>query len=190
MDASLCNTYGVSMKLLTQTIIATALLGPLLATPAHADGWYVKASVGQSGADVGPVTLNDGFAYDLAAGTAVGPVRVEGGVARLSGDLAGALQANALDYHANAYLDLPVGDNASVFGGVGLDYIDGEANFGFGSIDASGNGWNWAVGGAYRLNDRMIAEVQYRDVTADLDTPFGGADLDAQVATIGVRMRL
>lgn len=179
------------MKLLTQSAIAAALLGPVLIAPsAHAEGWYVKASVGQSSADVGGFGLNDGFAYDLAAGTALGPVRVEGGVARLSGDFGGVLEANALDYHINGYLDLPVGDNASVFGGVGADYIDGEANFGFGSVDASGEGWNWAVGGAYRLNDRMIGEVQYRQISADLDTPFGGVDLDASVVTFGIRARL
>jgi opacity protein-like surface antigen len=176
---------------ISQLLIASALLGPVFIAPnAHADEWYGKLSIGQSSADVGGLTLNDGLAYGAAIGTGVGPVRVEAGVARLSGDFAGAINADALDYHATAYLDLPVGDNASVFGGVGIDYVDGEASFGFGSVNASGEGYHWAVGGAYRLSERMIGEVQFRRIEADMDSDFGGFDVAADELTVGVRFRL
>lgn len=178
------------MKAFVQSLAAAALLAPCLISNAAADEWYGKVSVGQSEADVSGLTLDEGLAYGAALGTSVGPVRVEAGVSRLSGDFAGMFSADALDYRATAYLDLPVGANASVFGGAGLDYIDGEGSIYGSSIDASGEGWHWAVGGAYRLNDRMIAEVQYRQIAADLDTDFGGVDLEANEMTVGFRLAL
>lgn len=165
-----------------------------LATEADARNWYAKASVGVSEADVsafgGTVSFDEGLAYGGAMGTSVGPVRVEAGVSHLSGDFAGVINADALDYHLTGYLDLPVGDNASVFGGAGIDYIDGEASLGFGSIDASGEGYHYAAGFAYRFSDRIIGEFQWRHVTADLDTSFGSVDLEANEATVGIRLAL
>ncbi len=178
------------MKTIIQSVAAAALFAPCFISTAHADEWYGKVSVGQSEADVSGLTLDEGTSYGAALGTSVGPVRVEAGVARLSGDYAGIVSADALDYHATAYLDLPVGANASLFAGAGVDYIDGEGSIFGSSIDASGEGWHWAVGGAYRLNDRMIGEVQFRQIEADLDTDFGGVDLEAQEMSIGLRLAL
>lgn len=176
---------------LSQMLLATAVLAPVMIAPsAHAEGWYAKASVGQSSIDVSGLTLDDEMAYGAAVGTGLGPLRIEGGVSRLSGDFAGVVQADALDYRATAYLDLKVGDNASIFGGAGIDYIDGEANVGFGSVDVSGEGYHWALGGAYRLSERMIGEVQFRRVEAEMGSSFGDFDASADEITMGVRFRL
>lgn len=165
-----------------------------IATSADAGEWYGAVRVGQSQADVSAsgssVSFDEGLSYGGAIGTSVGPVRVEAGVNRLSGDFATVVDADALDWNATAYLDLPVGDNASVYAGAGLDYVDGSASIYGYDIDASGDGYHWTVGAAYRLSERMIGEVQYTNITADLDTDFGGVDLDASNISIGVRLAL
>jgi opacity protein-like surface antigen len=188
----------MNMKLLqiaSQTALASALLLPMAIAPdADARAWYVKASVGQTAeADVSGLTLDDGFVYGAGLGTSVGPVRVEAGVNRLSGEADFgfvAIDTAALDYHATGYLDLPVGDNASVFVGAGVDYIQGEASIFGGSIDAEGDGYHYAFGGAYRLSQGVIVEGQFREISADLDTDFGAVDLSASEITVGLRLAL
>jgi opacity protein-like surface antigen len=161
-----------------------------IAATADAGEWYGAVRVGQSQADVSGISFEEGLSYGGAVGTSVGPVRVEAGVNRLSGDFAGVVNADALDWNATAYLDLPVGDNASVYAGAGLDYVDGSASIYGYDIDASGDGYHWTIGAAYRLNANMIGEVQYTSTTADLDTDFGGVDLDASNISVGVRFAL
>ncbi len=172
-------------------LAATALLA--MAAPAHAE-WYVKASVGQSETEVSGVDFGEALTYGAALGAGVGPVRVEAGVDRLGGELSlggPSIDADALVYSGTAYLDLRVGQNASIYAGAGLDYVDGEASFFGSSIEASGDGWHWSVGGAYRLNERMIAEAQVSQLTADLDADFiGSVDLDATRVTLGLRLEL
>ena len=165
-----------------------------LATSADAGEWYGALRVGQSQTDVGAngssVSFDEGLSYGGAVGTSVGPVRVEAGVNRLSGDFATVVDADALDWNATAYLDLPIGDNASVYAGAGLDYVDGSASIYGYDIDASGEGYHLSVGAAYRLNSNMIGEIQYTQINAELDTDFGGVDLDASNISIGVRFAL
>lgn len=175
--------------------LAALCAGNVWATTADADVIdYTKLSIGQSlNTDVSGFALDDGFAYGAGVGKDVGPLRVELGVDRLSGEanlFGPTLQANALDWHANAYLDIDVGDRASVFAGAGLDYIDGEASFFGNSIGASGDGWNWAVGGAYRIAEGLTAEAQFRRVDADLSTDFGDVALQTDQITLGLRMAL
>ena len=170
---------------------AALVAGNAWAVEADARPLYVKASVGQTEAEVNGFSLSEGAAYGAALGAAVGPVRVEAGVDRLSGDFQTFLEADALDYHASAFLDLPIGDKAALFAGAGVDYIDGQANVFGTEIDASGDGYHWAIGGAYRFSENVIGEVQFRQVSATLDADFiGDVDLDANVVTFGLRMAL
>lgn len=171
-----------------------ALSAAAFARPAAADDWYVKASVGQSEAEVSGIAFEPGLSYGAALGTSVGPVRVEAGVDRLSGELSlggPSVQADALVYSVTGYLDLPVGDNASIYAGAGLDYVDGDASLFGSSIDANGDGWHWALGGAYRVSERIIGEVQYTSLSADLDAAYIGAvDLRDDRITAGLRFAL
>jgi opacity protein-like surface antigen len=180
------------MKLILQTALATALLAPAaLAGNAEARDWYVKATIGQAEPAIESFELDEGLTYGAALGTSVGPVRVEGGVTRLDTGFAGVIDADALNYTLTGYLDLPVGENASVYGGVGLNYITADASI-FGSgIDASGDGWHYAAGFAYRLNERMIGEFQYRHTDASLDADFiGDIDVETDEVSVGLRLAL
>lgn len=182
------------MRILFQTAAAAAFVVPFIAgQAAMAAPLYGKVSVGQSEAEVSGISLDEGLSYGAAVGTAVGPFRIEAGVDRLSGsfDLFGpSISADALDYRATAYLDLPVGDRASVFAGAGVDYIDAEASVFGADIGADGTGWHWAVGGAYRLAEGIVGEAQYRQVSAELNSDFGDVDLDATAVTVGLRFAL
>lgn len=182
------------MKLLLQSAIATALLAPAaFAGDADARAWYVRAGVGTTvNADVSGFELDGQEALRGAVGTAVGPLRVEAGVDRVSAEanIGIAIPADAIDYNATAYLDLPVGDNASVFFGGGLDYVEAEASFFGSTIEGSGDGWHYAAGVAYRLNERMIADVEYRHVEADLDFGGGSADVSADTVMGSIRLKL
>lgn len=182
--------------MLRTTLAMVALCaGNIWATSADADVIdYAKLSVGQSlNTDVEGFALDDGLSYGAGVGKAIGPVRIELGVDRLSGEanlFGPTLQADALDWHANAYLDFELGERASVFAGAGLDYIDGEASVFGNSIDASGDGWNWAVGGAYRISDNIIAEAQFRRIDADLSTDFGDVGLQTDQISVSLRLAL
>ena len=177
-------------KLLFQTAIAAAVLAPL--GVAHAGLIdYAKISVGESDASVESLNFDSGLAYGASIGGDLGPVRLELGVDHLSGDFASVFEGEALDYHGTVFADLPVGERASVFAGVGADYIDAEASVYSSSISADGSGWHWAVGGAYRMSDSMIAEAQFRRIDADLDMPYGGsANLEVDEMTLGFRLAL
>lgn len=183
------NTSRVTM-LKYATAFAVLIAGNAWAVSADA-ATYAKFSVGQSDAELNGIDLGDGLAYGAGLGTNVGPVRVEAGVDHIAGTLnfGPTIEATALDYHATAYLDLPVG-NANLFAGAGLDYVDGEASFFGNTLSAEGDGWHWAVGASYRLAEGLTGEAQFRQISADLDSDFGPVDLDASVVTIGLRLAL
>ena len=179
-------------------LIAAAAAIPLaVAEPASAE-WYGAVSIGQADSEIEGVGVDEGLSYGAALGTSWGPLRLEAGVDRISGDLnLGyiAIDTSALDYSLAAYVDLPLGDNASLFAGASVDYVGGQAEILTEQIDASGQGYSWMIGGAYRLNDRMIAEVQWRQLTADLDAEYDGYDLGevelvSNIATVGLRLEL
>lgn len=181
---------------MTKTYLFTAAAALAMAaacTDANAGEWYGAARVGVSEIDVAGAGFDEGLTYGAGLGTSVSFLRLEANVDRLSGelDLGGfSIDADGLVYSATAYVDLPVGDNASVFAGAGLDYVDGEASFFGATIDANGDGWHWAAGGAYRLNDRVIVEAQVREINADLSTPFGDVDTKTLATTLGFRFEL
>lgn len=168
------------------------LLSPLAVETASAEGFYGVVRVGQDEAQIEGFELDEGLTYGAAIGTSVGPFRVEAGVDRLSGDFGGGLlDGDALDYSASAFLDLNVSERASLFAGAGVDYVQAEANIFGSSIDASGSGWHYAVGGAYRLAEGIIAEVQWRQLDASVDADFiGEVDLEARSVTAGLRFAL
>lgn len=155
---------------------------------------YAAVRVGQAtNTEVSGISFDDGMTYGVAVGKAVGPFRVELGVNRLQGDLnfgGPAIQGEALDYHASAFLDFSVGDRASVFAGAGVDYVDASAEIFGTEINGSGQGWSYAYGGAYRFTDAIIGEVQVRHLEADLSTDFGDLDLISDQITVGVRLDL
>lgn len=179
------------LKSISQAALVAAVLGPVLIAPsANANEWYGRVSVGQSeitGSSGGfSAELDEGLSYGAALGTSVGPFRVEAGVDQLSGDFAGIADVDALAYSATAYLDLNVGENASVFVGAGADYIDAELSVPGFSVSETGDGWHYDLGAAYRLSDRFIGEVRVRQIQADI----AGIDVDTSQVTAGIRFAL
>lgn len=167
--------------------LALPALAAFAPATASAQDWYVKASVGQTVDALvgGSFDLSDGGAMGAHLGTRVGPFRVEGGIDRMTAeaDLGYAsLDGSALSYNGSLFLDLPVGESASLFGGVGLDYVTAEAAYYGSSMDASGNGWHASFGGAYIISDTLSFEVEATRLDADLD--FGGNDLNLKAWTI------
>ncbi len=172
---------------------AALVLAPLaFVSSANAAPFYVKASVGQTaGAAVSGVDLSDDMVYGGALGTSVGPFRIEAGADHIATKFASIVDASAWDYSATAYLDLPLGDHASLFAGAGLDHINGSAKTPFGSFDASGNGHHFSGGLAYRFAPGVIGEAQYRRISADLDGgSFGSVNIDVDTVTAGLRLAL
>ena len=184
------------LKSISQAALVAAVLGPVLIAPAANAGVldYAAVRVGEAtNTEVSGLPLEGGLTYGIAAGKAVGPLRIEVGVDRLQADLnlgGPSVQGAALDYHAGAFLDFSIGDRASVFVGASADYVSAEADiFGF-SVEGDGTGYSWATGGAYRITDNVIGEVQYRHLEADLSTDFGDVDLASDQITLGFRLAL
>lgn len=177
----------MNLKLLTGAAIAALAI----AAPAQAET-YLKAGAGQA-LDMagGGVSVDGGWAFEGAIGFDVGPFRVEGGVTHVEGEALGGITASALDYTGTAYLDLPLGDNLELFGGVGAGYIaDAEVDFGFGGADGDGAEWHWVAGAAYQLSDNLTAEVSYRRTYADVDFGGGGMDVEATTVMGALRFRI
>jgi len=127
-EDGLCHALNLAIvgRFVKYHIVGAGLLalvaGSALATTADARPFYAKVSVGETtNTEVSGFSLSDGDAYGVAIGSTLGPLRVEAGVDRLeaSVNLGPTITANALDYHATGYFDLPVGDKASVFAGAG-----------------------------------------------------------------------
>jgi len=153
---------------------------------AEARNWYVKAEVGQAmDTEAGGFALGDDTTIGAYVGTAVGPIRVEGGVSRIEADttIGIGLEVDALYYNATGYLDLPNG----LYVGGGAGYIDAEAEFGPVSFTDEGWAWHAAGGYAHRLNDRTILEAQVRYIDAELDTV---GEATTVTATLGLRLRI
>lgn len=172
-----------------QISAAFASLAAVLAVqPAHASELYARASVGQTtNASISGVNFNDGMSYGAGVGGAVGPVRLELGADRVSGDIANVIEGHAMVYSATGFIDVPVGA-VTVSGGAGVDYVRGSVHAPYGgSYDAEGYGWHWAVQGSTRVSDRIIAQVEYRHLSADLGDP---GTLDADQISAGFRFRI
>ena len=107
---------------MTTAAIAALIAGSAAFTTADASPIYLKVAAGQvENAAVSGIDLNGDLAYEGDVGTAVGPVRVEVGVARVSGSFGSFADVNAWDLKATGYLDLPLSDNSGVFLGAGVD---------------------------------------------------------------------
>lgn len=185
------------MKSSVQVGVALAALVGINALATNADASvvdYAAVRVGQAtNTEVSGVSFSDDMTYGVAVGKAVGPFRVELGVDRLQGDLnfgGPAIEGQALDYHASAFLDFAVGDRASVFAGAGVDYVDASASIFGTEINGDGQGWSYSYGGAYRLSENLVGEVQVRHLEADLSTDFGDVDLASDQITLGFRLAL
>ena len=181
------------MKLFTVlgAIIAIAFSISLVPVPAQAAEFYGKLEVGvTANAEVEGFGLQDDLAYGAALGADLGVLRVEAGVSRISADVLSIAQVSALDHHATAFVDFALTERSTFFAGAGVDYVDAEANFFGSSLNADGKGWHYAIGGAYRLNDRMIGEVQFRHVEADMSSDYGDFDLAADEVSVGLRLAL
>lgn len=171
--------------------LAAIIGGNAIATTADAGEWYAAARVGVSEAEVSGMAFNEGLTYGGAVGTSVGPVRVEAGVTRLSGDFANVIEADALDYSLSGFLDFPVGDRAALFVGGGVDYVDGSASIYGSEIEASGNGYHYTTGLSYRFSPGIIGEAAYSHLTAELDADYlGDIDLESDQVSLGLRLAL
>lgn len=171
--------------------MAALLGGNAWATNADAGEWYGAIRAGVSEAEVSGLAFNEGLTYGAAVGTSVGPVRVEAGVTRLSGDFANVVEADALNYSLSGFLDFPVGEKASLFVGGGVDYVDGDASIYGSEIEASGNGYHYGGGFSYRFSPGVIGEAAYSHLTAELDADYlGDIDLESDQVSLGLRLAL
>lgn len=169
-------------------LVAIGIVG---VAPAHASELYGAVRAGQTtNTSVSGIDLNDGFAYGGAVGGAIGPIRVEAAADHLAGDFAGVVKATAWDYSLSGLIDVPISSNTAVFGGAGVDHVEGAAKVPFGSYSASGNGWNWQVGVSHRFAPGVMGEVRYRRVSASLDGSGASVDLDTDQITTGIRFAL
>lgn len=178
-----------------QLLLAVAAIGLGLASVASADAapLYLKAEVGttyNAGVDAPglDVDLADGAVYGAAVGTAIGPFRVEAGVRNLNGEaFLGAVDVEALDINATAYLDFNINDRSSVFVGAGADYIDAEAELlSLVNFREDGYGWHVAAGYGRRVSEGVIVEAEARYLEADLNT----VDFTGATFTVAARFRL
>lgn len=177
-----------SVNIGAAALALVGMAGVATASDAHASELYGAVRAGQStNTSVSGIDLNDGFSYGGAIGGALGPVRVELAADHLSGDFAGIVNAKAMDYSASAILDLPISHDTAIFGGAGVDYVSAEAHVPFGSYDASGSGWSYQAGVSHRFTEGVMGEIRWKHTKADLD---GGANLDTDQVTAGVRFRL
>ena len=183
---------GLNLKIaMTTAAIAALIAGSAAFTTADASPIYLKVAAGQvENAAVSGIDLNGDLAYEGDVGTAVGPVRVEVGVARVSGSFGSFADVNAWDFKATGYLDLPLSDNSGVFLGAGVDRVEGQATAYGSSLDASGNGYHWTVGAAHRFSPGVIGEVAFTRTTADLDSSYGSFTADFDTVMAGVRVSL
>jgi opacity protein-like surface antigen len=177
--------------LMAFSTISLAAIG--FAQPASALGIPAGAYAVVRGGDtvdnhVQSVNLADDTAFGVGLGAYVGPLRVEGALDRISADT-GVVNFHALDYHADAYLDVPIG-HLTVFGGAGLDYIQAQSTLGPSSVQGTGRGWNYAGGASYPITDRLSAEVQVRHLDSTVTFTGHDVDLSSNVASVGLRVRI
>jgi len=170
-------------------LASLALPSLMIATPASAE-WYAKVNVGQTfDTEVSGLNLSEDLAYGAAIGTTLGPFRLEAGAQRLNAnaDLGFmAINADAVNYSGSIYLDLPVTENASLFGGVGLDYMQAEASTLGYSISEEGDGWHASIGASYDLSENLVFEGQVTRLDVELDT----FDVETWNAMAGLRFKL
>lgn len=174
------------------TAAVAAITAPftLFGQEAHASNLYLKVGAGETtNAVASGVHFQDGMAATARVGTSLGPLRVEGGVDRLSGDLAGGvINGHALDFHGDANLDFNVSHDTAVYAGAGLDYVRAEAQFIYGgAFHADGYGWNWHAGVSHRVSDHVIVDAEWREVTASLSNNI---NLTADEALLSLRVPL
>lgn len=171
----------------------------LLATPAAADDWYVKATVGQtSDGEVFTESLSQEGVYGAAVGyTGTSPFRFEAGVSRVEMEIGRAEEIALTGLSATVYYDLAVTDRASLFVGVGGDYFDGEFSFPVPgtseSVSFSAVGYRWGVGAAYALTPSLTADVEFRrfggEVSDDLEADDDLNGLSFDEIRAGLRLR-
>ncbi len=177
------------MKLKHALLLPVAVLGMMLMLAAPASAAYVKAEVGftadtQVDTSYGSIELGDDATYGAYVGTAVGPFRVEGGVAHISGDAnfyGLTVDASANDFNATVYLDTASG----FYVGAGADYVLGEAQAFGSTAEFSGPGWHATGGYAFEAAGGIV-EVQgtYREIN------LGEVDLSGPAFTVGYRHAL
>ena len=147
---------------------------------------YAEVEAGlTAGTSVEGYNLADDLAFGGFIGTSVGPVRVEGGISRLSADTSG-LSVHANDWSGSAYLDFPLTDRTSFSLGGGVDYLQAEATAGPWSVDAEGYGYHVSASLGHRVAENVIVEATGRWLQADLDV----ADVSVPTFMIGVRFGL
>lgn len=129
--------------------------------------------------------------YGGAVGTSFGPLRVEIGADVMEAEaLGGAVDITATDLSATAFLDVPLTENFSGFVGLGAGWIDGEADFGFGSYTADGTEWHYALGASYKMSDNMTLEARWTATNASLDAYGSDFDADLETLTVGLRFAI
>lgn len=182
--------------------ILMAALAASVAMPsvAAAQGLYGKADVGVgfSGsleAEGESLDLETGYQVGGAVGYAYpNGLRIEGELAYTTNDIdvQGApisADLSAFGAFANAYYDFGTG-KIRPFVGAGLGYVNGELELSGGgdsfSGDGSGVGYQAKAGISFAASDRLVWEVGYRYLSADIND----VEVEIQGATVGARFKL
>lgn len=173
-------------RLLVGAIAALVTLS--VASVASANPWYARVDVGQlADAQANGAEIDDGLVYGAGIGTAVGPLRVEVAASRVDGKFVNAIDVDAIEARATAYLDLRVSENTAWYIGAGPSWISAEANFGAPLADTDGWGYHVTGGISHRIRDGLILDAGVRYTASD---DLGGADLEAFTPSVGVRFAL
>jgi opacity protein-like surface antigen len=158
-------------------------------------------------AETETIELDGGALFGAAAGVDFGYLRFEAGVDRSEAELSlptatidfgffeftspDTLETDSTTWHVTAYGELPLGDSFTAFGGLGLDYVETEANLAGQGVSGDGDGWHYEVGGAYEVADGITLEASYRVTSANIefDDDFD-VETESQALRAGVRFTL
>lgn len=179
----------------TFLVTGAAIAALALASNASAET-YVGVGLSQEITSVEGFNLDDGTGLDVTLGLDAAnlPLRFEGRVARINNDtdvLGLEVGVNALQYSADAYLDIDMGWDVTPYVGGGVSYTDGEVDVLFTEVDASGWGWNVATGARASLTNNLTVDAGVRYGQSELDADFvGNVDVEQTQLRVGLNYSL
>lgn len=188
----------------TIMLVAGAATGVLfLSGAAHAQdaGWYLRGEIGGSfqgelDAD-DAIDLDNGFGVGIATGyDFANGLRTEGELLHLKNDVEGSSDGDvsSIGGFANVIYDFNRGGAFQPFLGAGVGLAQVDLDNGAFDDDDSGLAYQAKAGVAYKINDRLSAELAYRYVVVtDLEFGSGASgidgDYDSQLVTVGLRYK-
>jgi opacity protein-like surface antigen len=187
----------------TMIIVAAATSAVVLGGTAEAQdsGWYVRGELGST--FEGQLDANSSVDFDdgLMVGIAIGRdylfgMRAEGELLYTDNDIKGSANgdASALGVFANLYYDFNRGGRIQPFLGAGIGMMKVDFDDGVIDDDATEFAYQAKAGVAYKINDRLTADLVYRYLqVTDLEFGTGSSkiegDYDTQAVTVGLRYK-